>query len=73
MQERSAHAMQSVHDSQKALDVAQREWLNAQAQVQARRADVERARQNAEVAVSAMRDADRAVAAARARVISGEG
>jgi hypothetical protein len=73
LQERSAHAMQSVHDAQKALDVAEREVLNAQAQALARRTDLERARQNAEVAASAMRDAERIVAAARARVISGEG
>jgi len=74
LQERSAHAMQSVHDAQKALDAAERESLNAQAQAQARRADVERARQNAEVAASAMRAAERAVAVARAQAIdSGDG
>jgi hypothetical protein len=74
MQERSAHAMQLVHDAQKALDVAEREWLSAQARAQARRADLERARQNAEVAETAMRDAERAVAVARARAVeSGEG
>jgi len=74
MQQRSAHARQSVHDSLKALDVAERDVLNAQAHAQARRADVERARQNAEVAESAMRDAERAVAVARSHVIdSGEG
>lgn len=71
--ERSARAMQSVHDAQRELDVAEREWLNAQAEAQARRAEVERARQDAEVAASATRDAERAVAVARARVTdSGE-
>src|SRR5262249_50779782 len=66
MQERSAHAMQLVHDAQQELDAAEREVLNAQAQAQARRADVERARQAAEVAASAVRDAERAVAVERA-------
>jgi hypothetical protein len=68
MRERSEHAVQSVRDAQKALDAAEGELLNAQAEAQARRADVERARRDAEVAASAMRDAERAVAAARARV-----
>jgi hypothetical protein len=66
-------AMQSVHDAQEALYVAEREWLNAQARAQARRADVENARKNAEVAASAVREAERVVAAARALIKSGEG
>lgn len=73
MRERSARAMQSVHDAQEELDAAEREWRNAEAEAQARRADVERARQDADVAASAMREAERAVAVARARVAdSGE-
>ena len=67
--ERSLQAIQSVHDAQKRMDAAERELVHAQAEVQARRADVERARQNAELAASAMLDAERAVAVARARVI----
>ena len=69
LRERSEQAEQSVRDAQKQLDAAERELLNAQAGVQARRADVERARQNAAVAASAMRDAERAVTAAHARVV----
>jgi hypothetical protein len=69
MRERSEYAEQSVRDAQKQLDAAERELLNAQAGVQARRAEIERARQDAAVAASAMGDAERAVTAARARVV----
>ena len=74
MRERSERALQSVRDAQRELDAAEGELLNAQAEAQARRADVERVRRDAEVAASAMRDAERVVADARARVIdSSEG
>jgi hypothetical protein len=47
--------------------------LHAQSEAQARRIDVERARGDAETAATQVRDAERAVAAARARVPDGSG
>jgi len=64
---RSEHAVESVRNARERLDAAERELLNAQAGVQARRAEVEGALQDAAVAASAMEDAERAVMAARAR------
>jgi len=67
--ERREHAEQTVRDTQQELDAAERELLNAQAKVQARRAEVERARREAAATASATGDAERAVLAARSRVV----
>ena len=67
----SEHAGESVRHARERLDVAERELLKAQAEVQTRRADVERVLQDATVAASAMGDAERAVTAARARLVDG--
>jgi hypothetical protein len=71
VRERSEHAAQSVRDAQDRLAVAERGLLNAQAEAQVRRAEVEHALRDAEGAASAVRDAERAVSAARERVVDG--
>jgi hypothetical protein len=69
VRERSVHAAQSVLKGEEGLDVAERALLHAQAEAQARRADLERARRDAEAAAAGVQDAERAVAAARARLV----
>ena len=71
--ERSEHAAQLVLIAQKKLDAAERVLLHAQSEVQARRADLERVRDDAEAAAAALQDAEQAVAAARARLAEPEG
>jgi hypothetical protein len=66
---RSDHAAESVRIARERLDAAERGLLNAQAEVQARRAELERALQDAAVAASAVEDAERTVTGARARLV----
>ena len=70
--EKSDAAERSVRETQAKLDAAEQALAKAQGEAQARRADVDRARQDAEAAATLVRDAERAVAAARARVLTKE-
>jgi hypothetical protein len=69
--EQAARAKQSAREAQEKLGVAERALSLAQAEAEARRADVERARRDGEEAAAQLRDAERTVAAARARVPDG--
>jgi hypothetical protein len=62
-------AEQSVRENHAKLDAAERALLQAEGEAHARRADGERARLDAEAAATRLRDAERAVAAARARLL----
>jgi hypothetical protein len=64
--ERSQRTEQLARDAQAKLDAAERALLDAQAETQARRADVERARRDAEATAQQVRDAEQAVAFAHA-------
>ena len=66
--EQAARAEQSAREAQEKLGVAERALSLAQAEAEARRADVERARRDGEATAAQVRDAERVVAAARARV-----
>jgi hypothetical protein len=68
--ERSHRANKLVRESRTKLDAAEQALLRAQAEAEARRADAERARRDADDAAAYVRDAERAVAAARARLTS---
>src|SRR5262249_28201446 len=67
---RSEHAVESVRSARERLDVAERLLLNAQAEVEARRAEVDNALQDAAVAASAMGDAERGVGGAGGRLVA---
>jgi hypothetical protein len=66
----SERAQRMVRESQAKLDAAERALTSAQVEAQGRRADVERARRDAEAATVQVRDAERAVAAARERLLT---
>ena len=71
--EQSDRAAQSVRETQATLDAAEQALSHAQSEAQARRINVERARGDAETAATQVRDAERAVAAARARLPDSSG
>jgi hypothetical protein len=68
MREQSVHAMASLRDATARHDAAERALLHAQAELEARRDDVERTRRKAESAAANLADAQRAFDDARTLV-----